>query len=128
MSCNCIFFAFVTVMLFLLPQFSTCINTCATANCDKSQKCVNGKCVPIKRDCPLNEEFRECGSDCEGKCPDHDQHQRPSNKIVSVGVCDGACIPNVCQCQRGYVRHPSGFCIIPSDCRPHNLGRRSVRK
>ncbi|CAL2042395.1 unnamed protein product [Caenorhabditis brenneri] len=55
--------------------------------------------------CRANESFRSCGSACEPSC------QNPNPQ-----ACTMQCIPNVCQCNQGFVRGPSG-CIRREACR-----------
>uniref|UniRef100_A0A1I7TYW5 TIL domain-containing protein n=1 Tax=Caenorhabditis tropicalis TaxID=1561998 RepID=A0A1I7TYW5_9PELO len=55
--------------------------------------------------CRANESFRSCGSACEPTC------QNPNPRM-----CTMQCIPNVCQCNQGFVRGPSG-CIRQQQCR-----------
>uniref|UniRef100_A0A8R1HPW3 TIL domain-containing protein n=1 Tax=Caenorhabditis japonica TaxID=281687 RepID=A0A8R1HPW3_CAEJA len=55
--------------------------------------------------CSRNEELKECGTACEPTC------SNPSP------ICTLQCIPNVCQCSTGFLRHSvTGKCVRQNRC------------
>ncbi|CAD6189514.1 unnamed protein product [Caenorhabditis auriculariae] len=57
--------------------------------------------------CGENEVFKTCGSACEPNC--NDRRPRP---------CTKNCVPNVCQCEEGFVRDSDNkTCVLRSECR-----------
>ncbi|KAG8177858.1 hypothetical protein JTE90_027123 [Oedothorax gibbosus] len=69
----------------------------------------NGKCI-LPNQCPLvcqgNEVLLSCGSPCQRTCTNFGQ---------PVGPCTLPCIKG-CFCKPGYVRGPTGDCILPTEC------------
>ncbi|XP_015930600.1 zonadhesin-like [Parasteatoda tepidariorum] len=70
----------------------------------------NGKCI-LQSACPLNcgeyEEYRECGPGCIATCENR----------AHLGDCSLSCTKG-CFCTSGYIRGPSGKCILPETCPP----------
>ncbi|CAO4378898.1 unnamed protein product [Caenorhabditis nigoni] len=112
---------------------TACEPTCANRNPVCTKQCINNVCQcrqgyvrhSLTRQCVLpsqcnrnnntgtsqspqrcgaNESFRTCGSACEPTC------QNPNPQ-----ACTLQCISNVCQCNQGFVRGPSG-CIRRQQC------------
>uniref|UniRef100_A0A8R1I8W5 TIL domain-containing protein n=1 Tax=Caenorhabditis japonica TaxID=281687 RepID=A0A8R1I8W5_CAEJA len=68
-------------------------------------KCVPQNQCPSTKKCGANEIFTECGSACEPSCTN------PSP------MCIQQCIPNVCRCSTGFVRHSvTGKCVRQNEC------------
>ena len=63
---------------------------------------VPGVTSPV---CKENEELKQCGIACEPSC-----NQQPRQP------CPAVCIPNVCQCKRGYVRAANKACVRREEC------------
>uniref|UniRef100_A0A023ECL5 Putative trypsin inhibitor like cysteine rich domain protein n=1 Tax=Aedes albopictus TaxID=7160 RepID=A0A023ECL5_AEDAL len=53
-----------------------------------------------------NEQFTLCSSRCEPQC---------SNPLKESSHCPSGCHVG-CTCKRGFVRHPNGSCVKPSQC------------
>merc|ERR1719284_1032024 len=69
---------------------------------------TDGSCKPLKtckiKECPANEHFDQCGSDCEETC-DPNENQ----------ICNMACVAR-CMCNKGFVRGEKGDCIPKDTC------------
>ncbi|CAD6193177.1 unnamed protein product [Caenorhabditis auriculariae] len=60
--------------------------------------------------CTANETLVSCGSECEPRCTTSLTSQPVQN-------CLQSCVPNVCQCNTGYVRSYDGSrCVLARDC------------
>ncbi|XP_076648246.1 zonadhesin-like isoform X2 [Halictus rubicundus] len=108
---------------------STCKNPepkICTLQCVKGCQCKpgllrneSGECVPKEscpadggpRICPLNEEWKECGSACPLTCDNPEP-----------GVCTKQCVSG-CQCKPGWVRSKLGMCV-PKELCPADGGPR----
>lgn len=55
-------------------------------------------------ECPILEEFNECGTACEETCGNFGQPV----------ICTQECVPG-CFCKKGYVRENKAGCCIPSE-------------
>ncbi|GFT45325.1 zonadhesin [Nephila pilipes] len=125
---NCILPALCPVVCGAYEEFKECGTACpATCNnntvtlpcpaiCVKGCFCRDGyvrdplgKCV-LPTSCPVvckeNEEFKQCGSACPHTC---DSLSRPPTP------CTLQCVKG-CFCKPGYVRDPTGKCILPNFC------------
>ncbi|KAK6753772.1 hypothetical protein RB195_013016 [Necator americanus] len=100
-------------------QFPVCVpsdRSCAATKCDSGQKCflrevvcITAPCYPVpscEYQCPENEEWRECPSNCEPSC----SNQSP--------ICNLACLLKPqCQCKFGFYRGPDGKCVPSNQCK-----------
>uniref|UniRef100_A0A914ULG9 TIL domain-containing protein n=1 Tax=Plectus sambesii TaxID=2011161 RepID=A0A914ULG9_9BILA len=90
-----------------VPESSQCrsFDQCSRMRCRPGTVCRNGQCVSLDDQCGENEQFAKCGTACEPTC------EKPQ-----VSFCTLNCIPNVCQCRRGFVRHFDGSCVTQNRC------------
>ncbi|KAL6742813.1 hypothetical protein Aduo_015921 [Ancylostoma duodenale] len=100
-------------------QFPACVpakQSCAASKCEGDQKCflrevfcITTPCYPqpfCETQCPENEEWRECPSNCEPSCT----NQSP--------ICNLACLLKPqCQCKFGFYRGPGGKCVPVEQCK-----------
>ncbi|GIX68938.1 zonadhesin [Caerostris extrusa] len=68
----------------------------------------DGKCC-LPSSCPIvcgaNEEFKDCGSGCPATC----------SNSTTQRLCPSTCVKG-CFCRKGFVRGPTGKCIVPQSC------------
>ncbi|XP_043789119.1 chymotrypsin inhibitor-like [Apis laboriosa] len=83
----------ITVFLLLIVAMVCC----CSAYPDRSAQSTN-------EECPLNEEFTSCGSECVDTC---EKARSP--------VCNMKCFIG-CQCKPGFVRNRENRCVLIRDC------------
>uniref|UniRef100_A0A1I7T4K9 TIL domain-containing protein n=1 Tax=Caenorhabditis tropicalis TaxID=1561998 RepID=A0A1I7T4K9_9PELO len=71
--------------------------------------CFVSVCIATngENECPSNEVFKTCGTACEPTCENPNTGSRP---------CIQVCIPNKCQCAKGFVRNSNGVCVQFNQC------------
>jgi len=74
-------------------------------------KCVLPEQCPSKAVCGKNQEYQECGTACPLTCDNLDNPPK---------VCTLQCVIG-CACQKGYVKNSEGECVLPEQCKAHNL-------
>ncbi|CAJ0929576.1 unnamed protein product, partial [Mesorhabditis belari] len=82
--------------------------TCTTENCIPEASCVQDVLIVYyehsNMSCPGNETWMDCSSDCENTC------------FVTQQNCSNICGLPKCQCQDGYYRNMTGYCVQGHDC------------
>ncbi|WKY08917.1 hypothetical protein Q1695_001805 [Nippostrongylus brasiliensis] len=99
-------------------RYPACVpsnQSCSSTRCPCGQKCflrevvcIQAPCYPVPQcevECPKNEEWRECPSNCEPSC----SNQSP--------MCNQACLLSAqCQCKNGFYRGPNATCVPIEQC------------